>query len=710
MTAQGRSVKSMKRQLMDVIDKGYVYQDTVNYLRWWLLLAQLVDDPLAVYRHLVINDIGTTYALFYFDLAYCFKTHLRDDLADRALRMGDHFVEGVYHIDGARHLLQGFQAAPCLLSLADISIIKEEPDDTDLCTHSRKSTISYNGHDLWLGDSTLDLFCSYLRQVGRDDVRDLASKLEMSLEEIHALALNDTDDFHIFDDAVMQNRYLKTKTDTKRTRKKKALLPLLDCQDSTTAKHAPQSLPRTSPCAPIKSEQLEDNPQHRITTYNIDSSGSPSEVSWGPPTNTCTDLLGNHDSAHHTETAAISGRLLHDQNEASALDSPTCFYLPAAIVQLPMALDFKLSLLDRYTDLLANNRICYLDDCVDRTILLSFHHPPPLGTRPSLVAGCRILSLGEKVNMEVTRFLGKGVYGQVYQVRWQEQLYALKVLAQMDPWEFVLQQKAFDFVSMAVGARADFNPIVQYHALWLDPRSTFILMDFFPLGHLGYLIWYMHNRLASADVDRLAIFLTWRMLQAVVALHRNDLVHADIKLDNIMFAYEPHTPQEPNALTSDDQASPAAVLWGLRPFGLKLIDFGLALDLTMFPTQPILGQAIWKIRPSTDMPLVVRQQPFPPFYLDLWNIMLTVHNINYYCYPGRRASTECTEPRPYADLWNEFFCDLKQPVGHCHQQSTNLLTRWERRLFATIVDDCLCNRIRDLLLRYVHFRCKKNHL
>ncbi|CAO3599731.1 unnamed protein product [Absidia cylindrospora] len=61
---------------------------TLHYLRLWLYLATLYNQPLSVYHHLLDKNIGTSHALLYQDIAYYYTGENRKAMAESILRQG----------------------------------------------------------------------------------------------------------------------------------------------------------------------------------------------------------------------------------------------------------------------------------------------------------------------------------------------------------------------------------------------------------------------------------------------------------------------------------------------------------------------------------------------------------------------------------------------------------------------------------------------
>ena len=72
---QGHSAESGLLELLEEAtrvlrdDRGNRWRTDLRYLKLWVLYASYVDKPTIVYKYLLVNEIGTTHALFYEEYA-----------------------------------------------------------------------------------------------------------------------------------------------------------------------------------------------------------------------------------------------------------------------------------------------------------------------------------------------------------------------------------------------------------------------------------------------------------------------------------------------------------------------------------------------------------------------------------------------------------------------------------------------------------------
>lgn len=95
--------------------------------------------------------------------------------------------------------------------------------------------------------------------------------------------------------------------------------------------------------------------------------------------------------------------------------------------------------------------------------------------------------------------------------------------------------------------------IVKLHGTFTDSSNVYLLLDFFKEGELWEETW----RTGCVDLPRAKYFIK-QLVEAVAYLHSQDIVHRDLKCENLMLYTPPENPQSKR---------------------LVVIDFGTALDL-----------------------------------------------------------------------------------------------------------------------------------
>ena len=72
---QGHSAESGLLELLEEATRmlrdhsGGKWRSDIRYLKLWVLYASYVDKPTVIYKYLLVNEIGTTHALFYEEYA-----------------------------------------------------------------------------------------------------------------------------------------------------------------------------------------------------------------------------------------------------------------------------------------------------------------------------------------------------------------------------------------------------------------------------------------------------------------------------------------------------------------------------------------------------------------------------------------------------------------------------------------------------------------
>lgn len=141
-------------------------------------------------------------------------------------------------------------------------------------------------------------------------------------------------------------------------------------------------------------------------------------------------------------------------------------------------------------------------------------------------------------DFEVLRLVGKGTFGQVYQVRKKDtkQIYAMKILSK----KVIVQKKE---IAHTIGERdilvrtalADSSFIVGLKFSFQTPSDLYLVTDYMSGGEL---FWHLQKEGRFAE-DRAKFYIA-ELIIALEHLHDNDIVYRDLKPENILLDANGH--------------------------------------------------------------------------------------------------------------------------------------------------------------------------
>jgi len=187
------------------------------------------------------------------------------------------------------------------------------------------------------------------------------------------------------------------------------------------------------------------------------------------------------------------------------------------------------------------------------------------------------------------------------------------------------------------------SSIIGTRGLYAFEDESYLLLDYHAQGTLLDVV----NKASSmgiapatagapSAVDELvAVFFTIELLRLVEGLHRANFIHGDLKIDNCLVRLQ----DLPNSAWSPQYSASGADGWSAK--GVKLIDFGRAVDLSLFPNDGRDQQFIadWKVD-ERDCVEMREGQPWS-FQTDYFGLASICYCLLY----GKYIGTECVNGR-----------------------------------------------------------------
>uniref|UniRef100_UPI00358F1D01 uncharacterized protein isoform X3 n=1 Tax=Myxine glutinosa TaxID=7769 RepID=UPI00358F1D01 len=282
--------------------------------------------------------------------------------------------------------------------------------------------------------------------------------------------------------------------------------------------------------------------------------------------------------------------------------------------------------------------------------------PKPITSHPHLHSysgAMPIVRPGNTITLGSTEFqvhnlVGEGAFAKVYgatQIQTKNpnqrsQIVVLKVQQRSCAWEFYIYQKLAQRL-----APTDLPIFMSVHSAHMFSKGSVLVGDMYNFGSLLDVA----NWLKNQDIVKkqlLSMYFAVLVMYAVERLHKDGIIHADIKPDNFLLAER----FSKNAGDLDDLVSS----------GLVLLDFGQSIDLQLFQ----LGT---RFRGSSKTqsfccPEMLHDQPWT-IQPDLFAVASTVHCLLFGEYmkvqhDGNTWRICCAFKRWHKKQWQQFFHDL----------------------------------------------------
>ncbi|XP_054743067.1 mitotic checkpoint serine/threonine-protein kinase BUB1 [Anastrepha obliqua] len=257
------------------------------------------------------------------------------------------------------------------------------------------------------------------------------------------------------------------------------------------------------------------------------------------------------------------------------------------------------------------------------------------------IANTRTLNLPDGVQFNIDKEVGRGSYGSVYKATDSNSgnVVALKFQKPPNTWEIYI----CDQVLKRIKTTNILPGLMDISVAVIAPNASIIATEFSPFGSLLDI----NNKIRQATTkvmhESLVMHFSAQICNIINHLHMNKIIHADIKPDNFLLMRIPST----------DYHYPS----------LRLIDFGCAIDMTLFPEPD--KTKFRKVIQTDGFTCIEMQEGRPWSYeTDLFCIAGTVHVmlLGEYMQLQKRSSVwDIKQKLPRylkKHVWAKFFNDM----------------------------------------------------
>ena len=161
--------------------------------------------------------------------------------------------------------------------------------------------------------------------------------------------------------------------------------------------------------------------------------------------------------------------------------------------------------------------------------------------------------------------LGKGSYGEVYLAKKETNLkkYAIKKI----PIDILNENKGFDkYLNNEINIMKQLNHenIIKLHDIIKTGHNLYLVMDYINGGSLSECLTNYKLKRGKPFPQKLIQYFVKQIVKALIHIHSKDIIHRDLKLDNILLDFDPTLKEENRDLYEAK---------------IKIIDFGLSTKM-----------------------------------------------------------------------------------------------------------------------------------
>lgn len=214
-------------------------------------------------------------------------------------------------------------------------------------------------------------------------------------------------------------------------------------------------------------------------------------------------------------------------------------------------------------------------------------------------ANTKMITLAD-TRFSIEKEVGRGSYGSVYKANDLNTgtVVALKYQKPPNIWEIYICHQ----VRQRIKTETVLPGVMNISSAVIAPNASIIATEFSPYGSLLDINNKIRQATKKVMHESLVMHFSSQILNIIHCLHKSKIIHADIKPDNFLLMRVPNT--------------------DLHYPSLRLIDFGCALDMTLFPERTQFRKII-----QTDGFTCIEMQEGRPwsYETDLFCVAGTVH-------------------------------------------------------------------------------------
>lgn len=256
----------------------------------------------------------------------------------------------------------------------------------------------------------------------------------------------------------------------------------------------------------------------------------------------------------------------------------------------------------------------------------------------------------------------------------RKHLEAVKMEDPPSTWEFYILRQSHRRLGVSRAAES----VVRAHEMHLFRDECFLVEEFRDQGTLLDLINFSRSENTSGGGmdEAMAMWLTVELLRTVEALHSKQLIHGDLKADNVLIRFD-----DPGQETDWSPTYFPSGAHGWASKGVCLIDFGRGIDMKQF--QPnVAFIADWKTS-EADCAEMRELRPWT-YQIDYHGMAGIIHSLLFGKYMetvGEKGGTALGQgaTKTYrirenlkrywqTNIWNEIFGLLLNPLAHSERE------------------------------------------